>query len=361
MNTIHKHEHEHGRDCDHGHEDDHAHAKNDHEHAKHDHGHGHAAAAHTCHDHGAHGGHSHAPEVGRHNEKVVLIGFVLTFAFMIVEIVGGIVSGSLALVADAGHMLIDAVALGLAWAGFRFGRRVSDGLRTFGYMRFEVLAGLINAVTLIALITWITYEAVQRLFNPQPILTGPMLIVAVLGLVINIAVFLTLVRGDRDHVNIKGAMLHVLGDLLGSVAAIVAAVAIYFTGWTPMDPILSVLLSALILRSAWHLLKGSLHILMEGTPPNVVVDELRAHIVNTVPGIVRVGHVHVWSITSGKSAATLEIQVATVVDPWTCCRLTKQELSRKYGIAHATVEVAAAGSPDRCALVVDKYAAPHAH
>lgn len=300
--------------------------------------------------------------MGRHNEKVVLIGFALTFGFMIAEVVGGIVSGSLALIADAGHMLTDAAALALAWAAFHFGRRVSDGLRTFGYMRFEVLAGFINAVTLFGLVGWIVYEAVHRVFTPEPILAGPMLIVAVLGLAINIAVFFTLRQGDKDHVNIKGAMLHVAGDLLGSVAAIVAAVAIYFTGWTLIDPILSVLVSALILRSAWQLLRGSLHILMEGTPSNVVVDELKAHLIRTVPGIVGVDHVHVWSITSGKPAATLEIQLAAGADPVHTCRLAKRELLRTYAISHATVEIVSDISPGQCALVGEvQPAVAHTH
>lgn len=291
-------------------------------------------------DHGHNvAGHHHAPEVSTRNERVVLIGFLLTFGFMIVEVAGGVLSGSLALIADAGHMFTDAAALALAWAGFRFGRRKSDDKRTFGYMRFEVLAGFINALTLILLIGWITYEAIQRLITPGPVLAGPMLVVAVLGLFVNIGVFWMVRQGDRDHVNIKGAMIHVLGDLLGSVAAIIAAIAIYFTGWMPIDPLLSLLIAAIVFRSAWLLLKSSLHILMEGSPQNVVVAEMCAALTEKVPGLVGIDHVHVWSITSGKPVATLEIQIEEDGNPAEIVRKLKTAMAADFGITHSTVEI----------------------
>ena len=216
------------------------------------------------HDHGH--DHSHVPTVTSANQRKILISFVLIFTFMIVEAVGGVISGSLALLADAGHMLTDAMALALAYMAFRFGSRAADSKRTFGYLRFEVLAGFINAVTLFAIVAWIVYEAWGRLQAPPVILAGPMMIVAVLGLLINLLVLWIMTRGDTEHVNVKGAILHVIGDLLGSVGAILAAVIIYLTGWTPIDPILSVLVAALILRSAWKLLAKSIHILLEGAP-----------------------------------------------------------------------------------------------
>jgi cobalt-zinc-cadmium efflux system protein len=290
------------------------------------------------HDHGA-GGHSHAPAVSASNERVVLIGFALTAAFMLAEVAAGLLSGSLALIADAGHMLTDAAALLLAWAAFRMGRRSSDAKRTFGYMRLEVVAGLVNALSLFALVAWILFEAVQRLFAPQPVLAGPMLGVAVLGLLVNIAVFAILQRGDKDHVNIRGAAAHVLGDLLGSVAAIVAAIGIWLTGWMPIDPLLSGVVCLLILRSAWILLRGSLHILMEGAPGNVVVEEIGPHLTGAVPGLAEVRHIHVWSITSNRPMATLEIALQPGADPATVTRATKAALLEAYGIAHATVEV----------------------
>jgi cobalt-zinc-cadmium efflux system protein len=246
-------------------------------------------------------------------------------------------------------MLTDAAALGLAWAGFYFGKRASSATKTFGYKRLEVLAGLVNAVTLFVLVAWIAWEAVQRLLTPAPVLAGPMLVVAVLGLAVNIAVFLILRRADTEHVNIKGAMLHVLGDLLGSVAAIVAAVAIHFTGWTPIDPILSVLILLLILRSAWALMKNSLHILLEGAPADVDIEKMRAHLMAKVAGVTMVDHVHVWSITSGMPSATLEACIAPGADPRAVTRAIKQELADAFGIGHSTVEIVW-GDSEACAL-----------
>ena len=185
-----------------------------------DHGHGHD------HDHD----HSHVPAVTQDNERKILVSFFLIFTFMVIEAVGGWISGSLALLADAGHMLTDAVALGLAYAAFRFGRRAADKQRTFGYMRFEVIAGLVNALTLFAIVGWIVYEAIERFQSPQPVMAGPMMAVAVAGLLVNIFVLWYLTRGDTEHVNVKGAILHVMGDLLGSVGAIDAAITIWYTG-----------------------------------------------------------------------------------------------------------------------------------
>lgn len=304
------------------------------------------------HDHGD-GHHHHAPEVGRSNEKVVLVGFVLTFGFMLAELIGGLLSGSLALIADAGHMLTDAAALALAWAGFRFGRRARDEKRTFGYMRFEILAGFVNALTLIGLVAWIAWEAVMRLITPAPVLAGPMLVIAILGLVVNGAVFWMLQQGDRDHVNIRGAMVHVLGDLLGSVAAIVAAVTIWLTGWTPIDPILSLLLSAIVLRSAWKLLKASLNILMEGTPSDIAVSDLRDTLIDRVPGVSGIDHVHVWSITSGQPAATMEVTLTRDADPAATVSAVKRELADSYGVAHSTIEIDWSGTHGDCSLDPD--------
>ena len=298
------------------------------------------------HHHHAHGAHSHAPNVGNRNERVVLIGLLLTAGFMLVEVVGGLLSGSLALIADAGHMLTDAAALALAWAAFRVGRRASNARKTFGYLRFEVLAGLINALTLFALVAWIAWEAVQRLRAPTEVLAGPMLAVACAGLVVNLLVFRILHAGDQSHVNIKGATLHVLGDLLGSVAAIVAALVIHFTGWMPIDPILSVLVCVLILRSAWSLLRNSLDILMEATPAGIDIDELRAHVVERVPGVADVHHVHVWSITSGRVMATLELTLSEQGEAALAVPATKRALHERFGIGHTTVEVCTAPHPD---------------
>lgn len=314
-----------------------------HSHHGHSHGHGHGHG----HSHGHGHGHGHSHAHGSGNERAVLWGFLLTCGFMIAEVIGGVISGSLALIADAGHMLTDTAALGLAWLGFRIARWAPDNRRSFGYARFEVLAGLANAVTLLLVVAWIAYEAIQRLQTPQPVLAGPMFLVAVLGLLVNVGVFFMLIRADREHINIKGALIHVAGDLLGSVAAIVAAGVIYATGWTPIDPILSLLVGALVLRSAWSLLRHSLHILLEGVPEGIDVDELRRDLAETAAGVIDVHHVHVWSLTSGRSLATLHVQVEPGADFHRTLHDTKALLAERFGIAHATVQVEAAGDcPD---------------
>ena len=294
-----------------------------------DHGHGHD------HDHD----HSHTPTITSDNERKVLLSFGLIFTFMAVEVVGGLLSGSLALLADAGHMMTDAAALALAYAAFRFGQRAADSKRTFGYLRFEVIAGFVNAVTLFAIVGWIVYEAWQRFQEPQPILAGPMFGVAIAGLLVNILVFWILTRGDSEHVNIKGAALHVMGDLLGSVGAIVAAIVIWYTGWTPIDPILSVFVSLLILRSAWSLLKNTLHILLEGAPVNAGSTQISEHLLKTVPGLQKVSHIHVWSLTSGRVLATLQVQPTEDADIRGVCKQVEHELKRKFSIEHPTIGI----------------------
>lgn len=328
--------HRHGPDRDHAH---HAHGA----------GHGHDHGPDHDHDHGA-GGHQHAPEVSAKNERLVLTAFFITAGFMVVEALGGLFAGSLALVADAGHMLTDAAALLLAWAGFRFGRRGSDARRTFGYARLEILASFVNALALMVLVVWITVEAVGRLWSPEPVLAGPMFVIATLGLLVNAGMFWLLRQGDRDNVNIRGAVLHVLGDLLGSVAAVIAAVVIWLTGWTPIDPILSVVLSALILRAAWSLLNASLHVLMEGTPAGLDVDEVARAVRDEVEGVVDVFHVHAWSITSGRPAATMEVQIAPGTDPGGAVRAVKAKLRQRFGIGHATIEIDWDNLGTACAL-----------
>nr|WP_294867477.1 cation diffusion facilitator family transporter [uncultured Pseudogulbenkiania sp.] len=298
-------------------------------HSHHDHQHGH--------DH--HHDHAHVPTVGDDNQRKVLIAFLATFAFMVVEVAGGLLSGSLALLADAGHMLTDAAALALAYGAFRFGKRAADAKRTFGYLRFEVIAALINAITLFVIVLWIVIEAIDRFRHPGAVLAGPMFGVATIGLLVNLLVFWILSRGDSEHVNIRGAVLHVLGDLLGSVAAIAAAVVIYFTGWTPIDPLLSVFVALLILYSAWSLLRHSLHILLEGAPEHAQPDAIASHLRQTVPELANVRHVHVWSITSGRVLATLHVEPRAEADPRRLVQAVEVELVARFGIAHATVAI----------------------
>lgn len=308
----------------------------------------------SSHNHSAHAGHdhshdhSHVPAVTKDNEHKIFVAFLIIFAFMLVETVGGILSGSLALLADAGHMLTDAIALGLAYLAFRLGRKEPDAKRTFGYARFEVLAGLMNAVTLFGIVCWIIYEAIKRFQEPQPVMATSMFIVAVIGMLVNLFVLWYLTRGDTEHVNIKGAVLHVMGDLLGSVGAIVAAIVIWLTGWTLIDPILSVFVSLLILRSAWGLLKNTLHILFEGAPDNANVDEITKHICKTVPGVKDVSHVHVWSLTSGRVLATLQVQPVEGADIRSVIKHVEDELKTKFNIEHPTIGLDFNGDASCC-------------
>ena len=230
---------------------------------------------------------------------------LLTGGFMLAEIVGGLLAGSLALLADAAHMLTDAVALALAWLAFRIGRRPADWRRTYGFDRFQIVAAFTNGIVLFLVALWILVEAAGRLLEPAPVLGGTLLAVAVGGLIVNLVVFGILHGGDRTNLNIRGALLHVVGDLLGSVAAIVAGIVILATGWTPIDPILSVLVGLLVLRSAWRLVAEAGHILLEGAPAGVDAREIGPDIIANVPNVSDVHHVHVWSLTERKRMVTL--------------------------------------------------------
>ncbi len=295
--------------------------------------------SHSHQDNGHNHDHSHTPTVTSANERKVLLSFVLIFVFMVVEAVGGVLSGSLALLADAGHMLTDAVALALAYAAFRFGRRVADSKRTFGYLRMEVIAGFINAVTLFAIVGWIGYEAWARFSKPQEILAGPMMLVAIVGLLVNLLGLWIMTRGETDHVNVKGAILHVMGDLLGSVGAIVAAVVIYYTGWTPIDPILSVVVALLIVRSAWNLWAKSIHVLLEGAPDDASPVDVERGLLDVVPGLAAVRHVHVWQLTSGRTMATLHVRAQEDAQAKSVVELVEKELKIRFNIEHPTIAI----------------------
>ncbi|WP_295810633.1 cation diffusion facilitator family transporter, partial [uncultured Nitratireductor sp.] len=241
----------------------HDHGHGDHDHG-HDHGHGHSHA-HGHHDH-AHGA----------NETRLFWASLITGGFMVVEAAGGLVAGSLALLADAGHMLTDFAGLFMAWLAFRFSRWPADGRRTYGFERLQVLVAFANGLALFVIAGAILVEAAKRLATPEPVLGGTMLAIAFVGLLVNIGVFFVLHGADRDNLNVRGAMIHVLGDLLGSVGAIVAALIILATGWTAADPIISVVVAVIILRSAWFVVRDSAHILLEGTPSQISLGEIES-------------------------------------------------------------------------------------
>ena len=286
------------------------------------------------HDHSTH---RHIHGVG--NEHAIGIAALLTGTFMLGEVAGGLISGSLALLADAGHMLTDFASLVLAWLAFRMARRPADWQRTYGFDRFSVLAAFINGLALFVIAVWICLEAYERLREPVNVLGGLMLWVAVAGLIVNIAAFWVLTRGDGENLNVRAAALHVAGDLLGSVAALIASLVIIFSGWTPIDPILSMLVALIILRSAWTVVRESGHILLEGAPRGFDRRRVAQAIEAGVFGVVRAHHIHAWSITQERPMATLEIEISSYADPNHVKAATKSILQKQFGIEHATVEV----------------------
>jgi cobalt-zinc-cadmium efflux system protein len=295
-----------------------------HHHSHHHHHHGH--------DHGGAGG----------DERRVFWAAALTGGFMLVEALAGLLTGSLALLADAAHMLTDAAALALAWVAFRAARRPADLRRTYGFDRLQVLAAFANGVVLFVLAAWIMAEAVARLLSPGEVLGGPMLAVAVAGLLVNLGAFAILHGGDRESLNVRGAVLHVLGDLLGSAAAIAAALVILATGWTPVDPLLSALVGLLILRSAWRLVAEAGHILLEGAPAGLDVGEIGPDLVANVPGVAEVHHVHAWSLTERRPLVTLHARLDAPPQAGAEGRTraaVKERLRERFGIGHATVEI----------------------
>jgi cobalt-zinc-cadmium efflux system protein len=304
----------------------------------HAHGH-HHSHSHDDHGHGHNHSHSHAPKVDENNRKRVGIAALLTGCFMIAEVIGGYISGSLALLADAGHMFTDFAALAMAWGAFTIAQRPATWKHTFGFDRFSILIAFVNGLTLFLVAGLIVKEAVERILVPGEVLAGPMLYVAIGGLIVNVIVFRILHGADQDNLNIRGAVLHVLGDMLGSVAAIAAALIILFTGWTPIDPILSVLVALIILKSAYGLVKDSAHILLEGAPDNMdrraISEDLLAHI----PELIAVEHIHAWSITPERPMMTLEAFVApeTRLEPVSAA--IKARLAAEFHIQHATVDV----------------------
>lgn len=294
-----------------------------HSHAGHDHGHPREAAG----------------DASTKNERRLLLAAALTTITLLAEVIGGVVSGSLALLADAGHMLTDAAALILAWLAVRFARRPADWKRTYGFDRFEVLAAFANGLALFFISAMICYEAIERLSKPVEVLGGTMLAISALGLVVNVATLMILNHGGEANLNVRAALLHVLSDLLGSVAAIGAALVILQTGWTPIDPILSIVITLLILRSAWIITKDAGHILLEGAPDDIDVREVQKDLEATVPEVQGVHHVHVWSLSENRHVMTLHALTGDNVPPERVAAAIKDRLRKAFGVVHATVEI----------------------
>ena len=293
-----------------------------------------------AHAHGHRHGHDHHHDVGKRRLTFVMS---ITAAFMIVELVGGVISNSLALIADAAHMLTDVAALGLSLFVLWFSRRPARPQKTYGYLRLEILAALINGVALVAISATIFWQAYQRLRAPEPVAGGLMLGVAVAGLLVNVAAARLLHSSAGHNLNLRGAYLHIIGDLIGSAGAILAAVLILTTGMVIADPIISIVVGLLILFSSWKLVRESVDVLLESVPAHIDLSAVRSAI-DAIPGVDNVHDLHVWTVTSGYLAMSGH---AVVQDPQHNQRILREIhhcMRDRFGIAHVTVQLERPGN-----------------
>jgi cobalt-zinc-cadmium efflux system protein len=289
------------------------------------------------HDHKHPHGHDHAPRGGeRSARRALTIALVLTGGFAIVEAIGGWMSGSLALVSDAGHMITDAASLGLALFADVVSRRPASKRASYGYGRAEVLAAFVNAIAMLAVVALIGIEAIRRLLEPSPVAGGVVTVIAAVGLVVNIVAAWVLSRA-AGSLNTRGALLHVMGDLLGSLAALVAGGVIVATGWMPIDPILSLVVALLILRSTWQLLKQSTGVLMEGVPRHLDFDAIGKSLA-ALPGVSDVHDLHIWHMSSEGVALSAHLAIARGDDWPALLAQARRMLASDYGIRHATLQ-----------------------
>jgi cobalt-zinc-cadmium efflux system protein len=270
----------------------------------------------------------------------------LVLLYLVAEVIGGWWANSLALLADAGHMLSDAAALGLALFALWIAQRPADPRRTFGYYRAEILAALANGATLIAIAVYIFIEAFRRLAEPPEVMGGLMMGVACGGLVVNVIGLWILNAGKHGSLNVRAAWLHVLGDTLGSVGAIVAGILMWAFQWYWADPVASVLIGALVLYSAWALVKESVAVLMESTPQNLDVDQIRDSII-AIDGVLAVHDLHIWTITSGLNSLSAHVVVRDGADHAAVLRDVREALHEQFGIDHLTIQIEPAGFEER--------------
>lgn len=288
-------------------------------------------------------GHDHGERAA--TSRALGLALALTAAYTATEVVGGILTGSLALLADAAHMLSDNVALALALLAVWLARRPATPERTFGFKRAEVLVALANGVTLVALAIWIVVEAVRRLDDPPEVLGGWMLAIAVAGIAVNLAAGGILLRARTGSLNVEAAFRHVLADLLGSVGVAVAALVVLATGWLEADPVVSLLIAALVLASAWTILRDSTGILLEAAPKDIDTRAVGERLARA-PGVVEVHDLHIWTITSGFPALSAHVLVGRGEDCHGRRRELERVLAEEFGIEHTTLQVEHAGDGD---------------
>lgn len=286
--------------------------------------------------------HDHAHSAaGQHTGRLAIV-FALTLVYLVVEVVGGWLTNSLALFADAGHMLTDAAGVGLALMAIRFARRPATPERTYGHHRAEILAAAVNAVVLLGVSIFVLYEAVQRLRHPPEVESGVMLAVAAVGLVVNAISVGLLWGGSGDSLNLKGAFYEVLSDALTSLGVIAAAGVMWATGWYAADPIVSAGIGLFILPRTWRLLSDAVAVLMEGTPEGVELAGVRAAI-QGVEGVLRVHDLHAWALTSGVNALTAHVAMAEGADLGKVLTAVHDVVTHQFPIGHVTIQAEPSG------------------
>lgn len=310
------------------------------------------------HHHGHSHGHAHGATGGARNQRRLAITLGLAAAYMVAEVVGGLLANSLALLADAGHMLSDVGALALSLFAIRMAQRPATAERTFGYHRTEILAALANGATLIAISLFIFVEAWERLRAPEPVVGGTVMLIATGGLAVNAIGLLTLHGGKDESLNVRGAWLHMLTDALGSVGAILGGAAVWAFGWYWADPAVSVAIGLLVIWSAWDLLRESVSVLLEGTPAHIEIEEVRAAMLE-VEGVEDVHDLHVWTITTGMEAMSGHVVVADGAasrDEAAVLHDLHETLHERFGLHHLTIQMEPPGfSDERCPQVERCY------
>ncbi|MFC4769881.1 cation diffusion facilitator family transporter [Effusibacillus consociatus] len=294
---------------------------------------------HDDHDHHSGFGHHHHHHAGG-NKKSLSIALVVTGGFLIAEVIGGLLTNSLALLSDAAHMFSDAAALGLSLLAIWFAAKPATLRRTFGFYRAEVLAALINGATLVLVSLYIFVEAYERFKNPPEVESGFMIIVATIGLVANLFSAWVLSRGGehQHNLNVRGAFLHVLGDALGSIGAIVAGLIMMYTGWYYADPIISVVIGILVLLSSWRLLNETVHVLLEGTPRNMDIRKLKKAMLGVI-GVKQVHDLHVWTVSSGFISMSGHVVISEERNSNIILRELESLLKEKFGLGHTTIQI----------------------
>ncbi|MBU5213373.1 cation diffusion facilitator family transporter [Heyndrickxia oleronia] len=290
--------------------------------------------------HGHHHGHSHFAETREGNKKGLIIALTITAGIMLLEFFGGLVTNSLALLSDAGHMLSDTSSLILSLFAIWFAQRPASRNKTYGFYRFEILAALFNGLTLFIIAGIIVWEAYGRFFEPPTVASGSMMVIAAIGLIANLISAWSLIRKSdiKNNVNLRSAYLHILGDALGSVGAIIAGALMLLFDWYIADPIISVIVALLILKSAWGVMKQSIHILMEGTPITIDQSEVESYL-KQINGVINVHDLHIWTITSGLDSLSCHLLVEEHADTQEILQRAIDLIKDKFQIEHTTIQI----------------------